>query len=122
MREETQGPMDYGDTILTNAAGKDIVSRPLTKPLKTTSQAQMANFVVSNVSKNKEKAVEVLSLLNSDPELLNGLVYGVEGKYGKRLATRKSSCLMATNPKCTWVLGILVTTRSSTLRNPSQMI
>ncbi|MGG6835015.1 UNVERIFIED_CONTAM: extracellular solute-binding protein [Streptococcus canis] len=56
MREETQGPMDYGDTILTNAAGKDIVSRPLTKPLKTTSQAQMANFVVSNVSKNKEKA------------------------------------------------------------------
>lgn len=118
MREETQGPMDYGDTILTNAAGKDIVSRPLTKPLKTTSQAQMANFVVSNVSKNKEKAVEVLSLLNSDPELLNGLVYGVEGKAWEKLATRKSNCLMAINQKCTWVLGILVTIKSFTLKNP----
>ena len=77
MREETQGPMDYGDTILSNAAGHELVSRPITKQLKSTGQAQMANFVVANVSKNKEKAVEVLGLLNSDPELLNGLVWGV---------------------------------------------
>lgn len=99
MREETQGPMDYGDTILTNAAGKDIVSRPLTKPLKTTSQAQMANFVVSNVSKNKEKAVEVLSLLNSDPELLNGLVYGVEGKAWEKTGDKKIKLLDGYQPK-----------------------
>lgn len=99
MREETQGPMDYGDTILTNAAGKDIVSRPLTKPLKTTSQAQMANFVVSNVSKNKEKAVEVLSLLNSDPELLNGLVYGVEGKAWEKVGDKKIKLLEGYQPK-----------------------
>lgn len=99
MREETQGPMDYGDTILTNAAGKDIVSRPLTKPLKTTSQAQMANFVVSSVSKNKEKAVEVLSLLNSDPELLNGLVYGVEGKAWEKIGDKKIKLLDGYQPK-----------------------
>lgn len=80
MREETQGPVDYGDTILNNAAGQSITSRPLNEPLKTTSQAQMANFVVSNTSKNKEKSVEFLNLLNTDPELLNGLVWGVEGK------------------------------------------
>ncbi|WP_297076562.1 ABC transporter substrate-binding protein [uncultured Enterococcus sp.] len=80
MREETQGPMDYGDTILTNAANQPLTSRPLTPQLKTTSQAQMANFVVSNTSKNKEKSVEFLNLLNTDPELLNGLVWGVEGE------------------------------------------
>ncbi|MCB5954096.1 ABC transporter substrate-binding protein [Enterococcus sp. CWB-B31] len=85
MREETQGPMDYGDTILTNAAGQELVSRPITIPLKSTAQAQMANFVISNVSKNKEKAMEFLGLLNSDPELLNGLVYGVEGEAWEKI-------------------------------------
>lgn len=54
MRQETQGPMDYGDTILTQAAGKPLVSRPLTEPLKTTAQAQMANYVVANTSKTKK--------------------------------------------------------------------
>lgn len=80
LREETQGPMDYGDTILTNAAQQPLLSRPLTLPLKATSNAQMANFVVSNTSKNKEKSVEFLNLLNTDAELLNGLVYGIEGE------------------------------------------
>ncbi len=40
----------------------------------------MANFVVSNTSKNKELAVKVLGLINTDSKLLNGLVYGEEGK------------------------------------------
>lgn len=84
MREETQGPMDYGDTILSNAATHPLVSRPLTKQLTTSSQAQMANFVVSNTSKNKEKSVEFLNLLNTDAELLNGLVYGIEGEAWKK--------------------------------------
>ena len=77
MRGETQGPYDYGDTILTNAAKQELVSKAITVPLKSTGQAQMANFVVSNTSKNKEKSVEFLGLLNSDPELLNGLVWGI---------------------------------------------
>ena len=85
MREETQGPLDYGDTVLTNAAGQEIVSKAITDPYRTTSQAQMANFVVSNVSKNKEKSVELLGLLNSDAELLNGLVWGVEGEAWEKV-------------------------------------
>lgn len=93
MREETQGPMDYGDTILRNAAQQDLNSRPLTEQVKTTSQAQMANFVVSNTSKNKEKAVEFLNLLNTDPELLNGLVYGVEGKAWEKVGDNQVKLL-----------------------------
>lgn len=85
MREETQGPMDYGDTVLSNAAGQELVSAPITEPLKSTGQAQVANFVIGNVSKNKEKAMEFLGLLNSDPELLNGLVWGVEGEAWEKV-------------------------------------
>lgn len=98
MREETQGPMDYGDTVLTNAAGQPIVSRPITKPYRTTAQAQMANFVVSNVSKNKEKSVEFLGLLNSDPELLNGLVWGVEGDAWEKSGDNKIKLLDGYKP------------------------
>ncbi len=94
MRGETQGPYDYGDTILTNAAKQELVSKAITVPLKSTAQAQMANFVVSNTSKNKEKSVELLGLLNSDPELLNGLVWGSKEKHGKKSMVQmiKSNC------------------------------
>lgn len=85
VRGETQGPYDYGDTILSNAANQELVSKPITLPLKSTAQAQMANFVVSNTSKNKEKSVEFLGLLNSDAELLNGLIYGVEGEAWEKV-------------------------------------
>ncbi|OJG69778.1 extracellular solute-binding protein [Enterococcus phoeniculicola] len=85
VRGETQGPYDYGDTILTNAANQELVSKAITVPLKSTAQAQMANFVVSNTSKNKEKSVEFLGLLNSDPELLNGLIYGIEGEAWEKI-------------------------------------
>ncbi|MGM0218717.1 ABC transporter substrate-binding protein [Enterococcus sp. AZ126] len=89
IRQETQGPYDYGDTILSNAAGQELVSKAFTKPLKSTAQAQMANFVVSNTSKNKEKAVEVLGQLNSDPELLNGLVWGIEGEAWEKVPDKE---------------------------------
>ncbi|RST95944.1 sugar ABC transporter substrate-binding protein [Vagococcus bubulae] len=98
MREETQGPMDYGDTILSNAAGHPLVSKAITKPLKTTAQAQMANFVVSNVSKNKEKSVEFLGLLNSDPTLLNGLVWGVEGEAWEKVGDNRIKLLDGYKP------------------------
>lgn len=98
MREETQGPMDYGDTALSNAAGKELVSRPITSPLKTTVNAQMANFSISNVSKNKEKAMEVIGLLNSDPELLNGLVWGVKDEAWEKLEGNKIKLLEGYKP------------------------
>ncbi|ALV21418.1 ABC transporter substrate-binding protein [Carnobacterium antarcticum] len=80
VRQETQGPYDYGDYLLQRITGKEITSRPFSKAAKTVAQARMANFVISNNSKKKEESMKVLNLLNSDPELLNGLVYGVEGR------------------------------------------
>ena len=80
---QTQGPFDYGDNALKLAANQDVQSEPITVPLITTSQAQMANFVVSNTSKHKELAVKAFNIINSDPEVLNGLVYGPEGTNWK---------------------------------------
>ncbi|MGT2910540.1 ABC transporter substrate-binding protein [Streptococcus cameli] len=79
VRKETQGPADFGDSLLTTVAGYPIVSRPLTKAYKTSGSTQAANFVISNTSKNKEKAMEILTLINTNKELLNGLVFGPEG-------------------------------------------
>lgn len=79
VRKETQGPADFGDSLLTTVAGYPIVSRPMTKAYKTSGSTQAANFVISNNSKNKEKAMEVLTLINTNKELLNGLVFGPEG-------------------------------------------
>lgn len=79
-RQETVGPYDYGNQALNNSAGghDKIVVQPITGAYKTTSQAQMSNWVVGNNSKHKELAVKALGLLNSNPELLNGLVWGIE--------------------------------------------
>jgi putative aldouronate transport system substrate-binding protein len=98
VRQETQGPYDYGDTLLTTTAGQPLVSRPITDAYKTTGQAQMANFVVSSNSKHKEKAVEFLGLLNSDPKLLNGLVYGTEGKAWTKDSNNKVKLLSGFQP------------------------
>ncbi|EUJ42090.1 ABC transporter substrate-binding protein [Brochothrix campestris] len=98
VRQETQGPFDYGDTALTTAAGQALVSRAITPALKTTQAAQMASFVVSSGSKNTEKAVEFLGLLNSDPELLNGLVLGIEGEAWEKVGDNRSKLLDGYKP------------------------
>lgn len=80
VRCETQGPFDYGDTILTNAAGREIVSVPITDKVKKLSNAMMANFVVSSTSKHQKEAVKALNVINSNPDVLNTLVYGIKGE------------------------------------------
>ena len=79
VREETVGPADYGDSLLSRVANRKITINPLTDNIKKNQTTQVANFVIANNSKKKEKAMEVLTLLNTNPELLNGLVYGPEG-------------------------------------------
>ena len=59
--------------------------------------------------------MEVLNLLNTDPEPLNGLVYGPEGKnWGKSCRQKKtvSKSWMATTETLTCLDGTLVTTDS----------
>ena len=90
VREETVGPADYGNSLLSRVANKDIQIKPITNFIKKNQTTQVANFVISNNSKNKEKSMEVLNLLNTNPELLNGLVYGPEGKNWEKLAGKEN--------------------------------
>lgn len=102
---QTVGPYDYGNTALSLAANQDVTVVPITNPLITTAQAQMANFVVSNTSKNKELAVKAFEQINTDPKIMNTLVYGVEGKQwkftGKTVAGTKQIELLPSYSKGT---------------------
>ena len=90
VREETVGPADYGNSLLSRVANKDIQIKPITNFIKKNQTTQVANFVISNNSKNKEKSMEVLNILNTNPELLNGLVYGPEGKNWEKIAGKEN--------------------------------
>ena len=85
VREETVGPADYGNSLLSRVANRKIEIKPITKFIKKNQTTQVANFVISNNSKNKEKAMQVLNELNTNPELLNGLVYGPEGENWEKV-------------------------------------
>lgn len=81
VRRETVGPRDFGNYLLSTVAGKPIELAQHTEiPLKSVAQAQMANFVVAQNSDHKAEAVQVLNAINTDPEILNTLVYGIEGE------------------------------------------
>ncbi|KXT78960.1 ABC transporter substrate-binding protein [Streptococcus sp. DD13] len=85
VREETVGPADYGNSLLSRVANRKIEIKPITKFIKKNQTTQVANFVISNNSKNKEKAMAVLNEINTNPELLNGLVYGPEGTNWEKI-------------------------------------
>lgn len=83
-RQETQGPYDYGDTALENAAGgKKMKTYPITDPYKSEAQAQVAVWTISKTSPHKKEAMQVLNALNTDPVLLNNITWGLEGQQWK---------------------------------------
>ena len=47
-------------------------------------------IAVSSNSKNKEKSVEFLNLLNTDKELRNLLNYGIEGTHYNKMGRRSN--------------------------------
>lgn len=107
-RVETQGPFDYGDTILTNAAGRILVSKPLTNKVKKVSNVRMANFVVSSTSKYQKEAIKALNIINSDPEVLNTFIYGIEGEGWSKTEDNKVTLLdgyTADNHLSAWNVG-----------------
>lgn len=81
VRQETQGPYDYGDsTLINNAGGKKMQSKAITSPYKSSAQAQVAVWNISKTSKHKKEAMQVLNLLNTDKTLLNNITWGLQGQ------------------------------------------
>ncbi|MDR6550679.1 ABC transporter substrate-binding protein [Paenibacillus qinlingensis] len=62
--------------------GFDVVLVPLAKPSFNGAVSSMN--AISRTSKHPEKAMQLLELVNTDKQLYNTLVYGIEGKHYKR--------------------------------------
>lgn len=77
-RKQTSG---YdGTSGIDSLTGFPVVAKRLTpEGIKTTSSATVALQAISANSKNKEKAMEVLNLVNTDEKIANILANGIEG-------------------------------------------
>ncbi|QJD86847.1 ABC transporter substrate-binding protein [Cohnella herbarum] len=64
------------------------------KPLLTTDKAAATITAISANSPNKERAMMLLNLLNTDKEIYNTIVWGVEGKHYTKVAENR----IETNP------------------------
>ena len=70
----------YGCEIdFSNARGIDVRMVPADAPYMDSTSGQGAMMAISAVSKNPEKALEFLNLLNTDPYVMTTLNYGLEG-------------------------------------------
>ncbi len=65
--------------------GIDYIAIQLTEPVMENSMPSATIASVSACSKNPEKAVELLYLMNTDKKLYNLLCFGIEGKHYKLL-------------------------------------
>lgn len=61
--------------------GFEVAMIPCTDPYVDTTSAQGAMMAISTASKNPERAMMFLNLLNTDPEIMTLMNYGVEGVH-----------------------------------------
>lgn len=71
----------YADVIWSKDRGYPIVAVQAEDAIVTTESTRGAIVTVSAFSKNKEKAVQFLNLVNTDPDIRNTLGYGIEGVH-----------------------------------------
>ncbi len=69
----------YAENLWSKDLGYPVVASSIMDGMVTNDSTTGSMIAISNNSKNKEKAVEFLNLLNTDPYLRNLLNYGVEG-------------------------------------------
>lgn len=71
----------YAEILWSKDLGYEVVATPIMNGLITNSSTTGSMIAISNQSKNKDKAVEFLNLLNTDPYLRNLINYGIEGVH-----------------------------------------
>ncbi|MFF2155430.1 ABC transporter substrate-binding protein [Paenibacillus chitinolyticus] len=82
-REITQ---PYADLGWSRSAGYDIVSTPMQDPVVFTGSASGSMHAISANSKNPERAMMFLNLLNTDKYLRNLFSFGIEGTHYKKVS------------------------------------
>lgn len=75
----------YADTLWSKGLGYEVVSSYIVDTLITNGSTTGSMMAISSNSKNKDKAFEVLSLLNTDPEFRNLINYGIEDVHYEKV-------------------------------------
>ena len=81
----------YAEILWSKDLGYEVVASPIMDGLVTNDSTTGAMIGISNNSKNKDKAVEFLNLLNTDTYLRNLLNYGIEGVHYTKVEGSENS-------------------------------
>jgi putative aldouronate transport system substrate-binding protein len=73
--------------------GFDVYAIPLGEPLISNGSIQNALTAINKNSKNKERAMMLIELMNTDKMLYNTMVFGVEGKHYKKTGKNRIQVL-----------------------------
>lgn len=79
----------------------------LTEPMVSTSSVTATMQAISRTSKNPERAMMFLELVNTDKQLYNMLVYGIEGKHYKKTGDNSIELIPDSgySTNVSWMLG-----------------
>ncbi|MFF2449865.1 ABC transporter substrate-binding protein [Neobacillus sp. NPDC058068] len=80
------GSQPYADLLWSRSAKYDLVSAPAEQPTVVNDSVSGSIQAISATSKNPKKAMEFLTLLNTDPYLRNLVDKGIEGVHYKKNA------------------------------------
>ncbi|MBU3136905.1 ABC transporter substrate-binding protein [Clostridium gasigenes] len=75
----------YAEILWSKDLKYEVVATPIMDSFITNGSTTGSMIAVSSNSKNKEKSVEFLNLLNTDKELRNLLNYGIEGTHYNKM-------------------------------------
>lgn len=87
--------------------GNDVIYVPITDAYASTGTVITTMQAISKNSKNPERAMMFINLLNTDKELYNTICYGVEGKHYKKASDNVITINKDAGyvPNANWVFG-----------------
>ncbi len=96
------------ETEMKNAYQVDVVAKPLSEAVITTNRAIATMTGISSTSKNPERAMMFLELINTDKNLYNLISNGIEGVHYTKVTDnviQKSTENTGYNPNSDWMFG-----------------
>lgn len=79
----------YAEKIWSIKSGGEVVATPILESYITNGSVNGSMIAISKNSKNPEKAMEFLNLLNTDKYLRNLINYGIEGVHYEKISNNK---------------------------------
>ncbi|OCT11718.1 hypothetical protein A8709_27990 [Paenibacillus pectinilyticus] len=103
--DSLEDPLNDGG--LKAITGVEWYRKRFTKPIITTDRAASTITSISRTSKNPERAMMFIELMNSDPQVANLLNYGIEGKHYKKISDTRIERIKDSGyaPNFPWVFG-----------------